>query len=146
MGEANDADALRSWPARLDVGVKFVGGTIAAVGAAVQWAGLVVGLELGDPVTGEHLITIGLWAGMAGGAGLVYGLQLDAGGKVRYHGGPVTYTPPKRRRPAAVWSVALAPLWGVLSLPIGTLMFGLLLFGACVFGSGWVYKRMVARS
>lgn len=139
---ANEPDALHRWPARFDAVVQFVGGAVAFLGGLAQLVGVVVGLGFDEPVAGERWIASGLWAGMAGGAGLVYGLQVGAGGKVSYPGGPVTYTPPKRRWPAVLWSVVLAPAWGVLSLPLATLMSGLLLLGACVFGSVWVYKRL----
>jgi hypothetical protein len=146
MEVAGRADALRTWRARLDLGVQFVGGTVAFLGGLAQLVGVVLGLGFDDPLTGEQWITAGFEAAMVGGAGLAYGLQVDAGGAVLYPGGPVTYSPPKRRWPAVVWSILLAPAWGVFSLPVSALLLGMLLLGGCVFGGEWLYKRIRGRS
>src|SRR5215475_14260018 len=122
---------MAGWRARLDWWVKAVGVLVLNGGLAAQVAGLVFAFRLDDPITGVALLVHGFWVAGLGGAGLVYGALVDAGGSVRYPGGPWTYTPPERRWPAALWAVAGIPLWAVLSLPLGLLLSGLLVVGVC---------------
>lgn len=141
MEAADDPDALRRWPARADLAVQVAGGVGAAVGAAAQAAGLVLGLVLGDPIRGDRLLAAGLWMGGVGGAGLAYGLAVGAGGSVSHPGGPLTYTPPARRWPSAVWAVCGIPLWAGLSLPLSALLCGGLVVAGAVVGGVWLIDR-----
>jgi hypothetical protein len=127
-------DALRRWPARIDLGVQFVGAAVASLAAAAQLAGLVLGLSDGDPITGDRLFAAGFWVAGVGGAGVAYGLQVRAGGSVPHPGGPLTYMPPARRWPATLWAACGIPLWAVLSLPLAALLYGGLIVGIPIVG------------
>jgi hypothetical protein len=134
-------DALRRWPARADLAVQVAGGVVATLGAAAQAVGLALGLGAGNPVLGERLLTAGFWAGGIGGAGLVYGIGVGAGGSVSYPGGPLGYTPPARRWPSILWAACGIPLWAVLSLPLAVLLYGILAVGGLVVGCVWLVRR-----
>src|SRR5438874_40241 len=132
---------MTGWRAKLDWCLMMIGGVVASVGLFAQLAGFALAFLFGDPITGDLLLSRGFWVAGLGGAGLVYGMQVDAGGSVAYPGGPVTYTPSKRRRPAALFAVVGTPLWGVLSLPLGIIFYGVLLVGLCVMGCVCVLRR-----
>jgi hypothetical protein len=107
---------------RLDVGLKVSGFVVAHAGLAAQVAGLCLAFFGADPVAGERWLFWGFWLAGAGGAGVVYGALVDAGGSPKVPGGPLTYAPSAPRWIAALWAVGLTPLWGVLSLPIGAML------------------------
>jgi hypothetical protein len=125
---------MTGWRARLDWIVMVVGAVIAHVSLFAQLAGFAFAFLFDDPITGDLLLDYGFWVAGLGGAGLVYGLAVDAGGSVAYPGGPLTYTPPKRRWPVALYALAGTPLWAGLSLPLGIMCYGVLLVGFCVIG------------
>jgi hypothetical protein len=126
---------MGAWRARLDLCVMLLGGIVAHVGLVAQVGGFVLAFLLGDPITGYRWLTHGFWIAGLGGAGMVYGMNVDAGTPGRYEGGRVTYERPARRWVAALWSIALTPLWGVLSLPLGLLFYTILIVGGLVFGA-----------
>src|SRR5437588_2147142 len=100
---------MTGWRAKLDWCLMMVGGVVASVGLFAQLAGFALAFLFGDPITGDLLLSRGFWVAGLGGAGLVYGMQVDAGGSVAYPGGPVTYTPNPlaSRKPARLHQVLL---------------------------------------
>src|SRR4051812_6800115 len=86
--------------ARLDRWIRAAGVVVLHVGMVGQLAGFLFVFALGDPIFGDWLLNAGFWVAGWGGAGLVYGMQVDAGGSVPYPGGPWSYTQPERRWPA----------------------------------------------
>ena len=79
-----------------------------------------------------------------GGAGLVYGLTVDAGGSPKQRGGPATYVPYAPRWLAALWALALTPAWGVLSLPLGVMFYSVLVVGGGVYGAVQLVRSLAA--
>jgi hypothetical protein len=104
------------------------------VGLLMQVTGFFFAFASDNPILGDRLLNAGFCVAGLGGAGLVYGMQVGAGGSVPYPGGPWSYTPPERRWPTAVFAVAGTPLWGVLSLPLALLLYLLAGIGWAVVG------------
>lgn len=135
MAEANpNRDALTTWRARLDSSVKFAGILVVHAGLAAWAAGFALAYLGDDPIAGNAWLGRGFLLAGLGGAGLAYAVQVDAGGSVKQQGGTPTYEPPERRWPAALWALAGIPLWGVLSLPLGALLYGVLVAGLLGIG------------
>lgn len=111
-----------------------MGVAVLHVGLVMQLAGFLFAFALGDPIAGDRLLTLGFWVAGLGGSGLVYGLLVNVGGSAPYRGGPLSYAPPGRRWPAALWAFALVGLWGVLSLPLAFLFYGTIAAGSSVYG------------
>jgi hypothetical protein len=122
------------WRRRLDWSVMTAGGIVAHAGVFTQAAGFAVAFLFGDPLTGYQLLMGGFWVAGLGGAGLAYGMTVEAGGSREHPWDPVTYHPPRRRWPAALLAVLGTPLWAVLSLPAGILLYGVLVVGLCTIG------------
>lgn len=139
--ECDVREALARWPARCDWLVQFLGGVVAAVGVIIQVIGLALGLFGDDAIRAISLVDMGFWVAGVGGAGIAYGFQVDAGGSVRYPGGPLQYDPPARRWPALLWAIVPIPLWGVLSLPLGLLLCGTLAISGSVYLVCLVWQR-----
>jgi hypothetical protein len=135
MAEPNpNRDSLTTWRAKLDWWVKVAGILVVNAGLAAQAAGFTLAFLGGDPIAGDAWLGRGFWLAGLGGAGLAYAIQVDAGGSVKQRGGTLTYEPPERRWPAALWSIVGTPVWAVLSLPLGILLYGILAVGLLVFG------------
>lgn len=125
---------MNGWQARVDRCVMWLGTVVANVGVLAQFAGFALAFVLDDPISGYAWIQRGWWIAGLGGAGIVYGIKADAGGSVEYPGGPVTYHPPACRWPAAIGALIGVPMWGVLSFPIGIMLYGTLIVGGCALG------------
>lgn len=131
----SDLEALAGWRARIDCWVRLAGILVANLGLAAQAGGFVLAYLLEDPISGYAWLERGFWLAGIGGAGMAYGAQVDAGGSVKVQCGPVTYEPPARRWPAALSAIFGIPIWAVLSLPIGILLYGILAAGAVILGA-----------
>ena len=135
-------------PTKFDAVVSWLGFGVGNLGFLVQVAGLAITFVFDRPIIGYQCLTAGFWIAGLGGAGIAYGLQVDAGGSVKQQGGPWTYEPPKSRWPAAVWSIGLFPVWAVLSLPLGILIYGGLILGGVGYGiwGAWRLVRLLCPS
>lgn len=125
---------MGGWHSKLDQCVLFGGVVVAHVGLIAEVAGFALTFWLDDPIAGEKWLVRGFWIAGLGGAGLYYGIKVDAGGGPKYPGGPPTYEPPPRCWPHALIALGLTPLWAVLSLPLGVMVYGLLLIGGSLYG------------
>src|SRR3954465_3897730 len=93
-------EALRGWRGRFDVGVKVTGIVLAHAGIVAQVAGFALAFLWAEPTTGEAWLEGGFGLAGLGGAGIVYGIEVDAGGSIKKMGGPFTYELLARRGPS----------------------------------------------